>query len=206
MVKLMNDIYVYSNGVLRNKLGIKDENKLKQAESDFVIVRLKQILQSDEFDFSVKGYKRLHEEMFQDIYPFAGQIRKVDIYKNERLLSDLPMPFVPVKQIPEELKRCFKTYIKDFNDYTDKEKVEIIRNFMSSVWQVHPFREGNTRSIITYSLKYAKSSNLGLDQKLILDNFAYIRDALVMSAYNKNEYLDEILLDSVERGKNNVRY
>ena len=116
------------------------------------------------------------------------------------------MPFVPVNEIPEELKRCFKTYIKDFNDYTDKEKVEIIRNFMSSVWQVHPFREGNTRSIITYSLKYAKSSNLGLDQKLILDNFAYIRDALVMSAYNKNEYLDEILLDSVERGKNNVRY
>lgn len=73
----MSDIYTdKSTGVLINKLGIKDPELLKQAEADIVIVRLKEILESDDFTYGYESYLKLHQQMFQDIYPFAGELRK----------------------------------------------------------------------------------------------------------------------------------
>lgn len=71
---------------------------------------------------------------------------------------------------------------------------------MSTLWEIHPFREGNTRTIITYVIKYVKSNELSFDENLLLHNFAYIRDALVLSVYNEPKYLEKIIFDSIERG------
>ena len=185
----------------------KNEVDYNELECDFVSTRIVELLQEDKFELSVDYLKYVHKYLFQDVYKFAGNFRKVDFSKAEIILNKDSVAYGDSKTLKESLEYDISQELeKDYKEMNMVEVINNITNFSSNIWQVHPFREGNTRSIITYSLKYAKSSNLGLDQKLILDNFAYIRDALVMSAYNKNEYLDEILLDSVERGKNNVRY
>lgn len=196
----MNDIYTdKSTGVLINKLKITDPELLKQAEADIVIVRLKEILGSEDFTYGYESYLKLHQQMFQDIYPFAGELRKIDMQKSERILSGFPMIFGDKSQISKQLRKVFKE--KEINFEASKEEIVAqLVDFMSSIWEIHPFREGNTRSIITYTMKYIKHSGLKIDENLLLQSFAYIRDALVMSVYQEPKYLEKILLDSIERG------
>ena len=196
----MSDIYTdKSTGVLINKLGITDPELLKQAEADIVIVRLKEILESQDFTYGYESYLKLHQQMFQDIYPFAGELRKIDMQKSERILSGFPMIFGDKSQISKQLRKVFKE--KEINFEASKEEIVAqLVDFMSSIWEIHPFREGNTRSIITYTMKYIRHSGLKIDENLLLQSFAYIRDALVMSVYQEPKYLEKILLDSIERG------
>lgn len=196
----MSDIYTdKSTGVLINKLGIKDPELLKQAEADIVIVRLKEILESEDFTYGYESYLKLHQQMFQDIYPFAGELRKIDMQKSERILSGFPMIFGDKSQISKQLRKVFKE--KEINFEASKEEIVAqLVDFMSSIWEIHPFREWNTRSIITYTMKYIRHSGLKIDENLLLQSFAYIRDALVMSVYQEPKYLEKILLDSIERG------
>lgn len=196
----MSDIYTdKSTGVLINKLGIKDPELLKQAEADIVIVRLKEILESQDFKYGYEPYLNLHQQMFQDIYPFAGKLRKIDMQKSERILSGFPMIFGEKSQVSKKLKKVFKE--KEINFETTKEEIVAqLVDFMSSIWEIHLFREGNTRSIITYTMKYIRHSGLKIDENLLLQSFAYIRDAQVMSVYQEPKYLEKILLDSIERG------
>ena len=196
----MSDIYTdKSTGVLINKLGITDPELLKQAEADIVIVRLKEILGSEDFTYGYESYLKLHQQMFQDIYPFAGELRKIDMQKSERILSGFPMIFGDKSQISKQLRKVFKE--KEINFEASKEEIVAqLVDFMSSIWEIHLFREGNTRSIITYTMKYIRHSGLKIDENLLLQSFAYIRDALVMSVYQEPKYLEKILLDSIERG------
>ena len=196
----MSDIYTdKSTGVLINKLGIKDPELLKQAEADIVIVRLKEILESEDFTYGYESYLKLHQQMFQDIYPFAGELRKIDMQKSERILSGFPMIFGDKSQISKQLRKVFKE--KEINFEASKEEIVAqLVDFMSSIWEIHLFREGNTRSIITYTMKYIRHSGLKIDENLLLQSFAYIRDAQVMSVYQEPKYLEKILLDSIERG------
>ena len=196
----MRDIYIdEKSGVLKNKLGITDPELLRQAEADITIVRLKEILESDEFTYGYKAYIELHKKMFQDIYPFAGEMRKIDMEKHEKILSGFPMIFGDKAHVLKRLKKAFKEKEINFNS-SKEEIVNSLVEFMSSIWEIHPFREGNTRSIITYTMKYIRHNGLKIDEDLLLQNFAYIRDALVMSAYKEPKYLEKILLDSIERG------
>lgn len=196
----MRDIYIDENtGVLINKLGITDPKLLSQVESDMVIVRLKEILENDEFTYGYDSYLNLHQQMFQDIYPFAGELRKIDMEKSEKILSGFSMFFGDKSQVSKKLKKVFKE--KEINFETSKEEIVAqLVDFMSSIWEIHPFREGNTRSIITYTIKYIRHNGLKIDKDLLLENFAYIRDSLVMSVYQEPKYLEKILLDSIERG------
>lgn len=196
----MRDIYVdQKSGVLLNKLGITDSELLRKAESDITIVRLKEILEENDFKYDYKYYLALHKKMFDDIYPFAGEIRKIDMEKHEKILSGFPMIFGDSNKILEKLKNAFKEKKVDFSLSNDEITKGIV-NFMSTLWEIHPFREGNTRTIITYVIKYVKSNELSFDENLLLHNFAYIRDALVMSVYNEPKYLEKIIFDSIERG------
>lgn len=196
----MRDIYVdEQTGVLINKLGITDAEKLRRVESDLTIVRLKQILETPDFEYSRDALLMLHKHMFEDIYPFAGEIRKIDIEKSEKMLSGFPMIFSGSENISKNLQKVFKEQEVDFNR-NKNEVAQALARFMSSIWEIHPFREGNTRSIITYMMKYARNNELNLDEALLLNSFAYIRNALVMYVYQEPKYLDKIILDSIERG------
>lgn len=83
-----SDPYIDSNtGVLKNLLNIKDNNKLKQAESDIVITRIHEIFNNMYFEASKDYFLELHKYLFSDVYSFAGKYRTIEIYKQERVLS-----------------------------------------------------------------------------------------------------------------------
>ena len=83
-----SDPYIDSNtGVLKNLLNIKDNNKLKQAESDIVITRIHEIFKTMYFESSKDYFLELHKYLFSDVYSFAGKYRTIEIYKQERVLS-----------------------------------------------------------------------------------------------------------------------
>ncbi len=82
--------------------------------------------------------------------------------------------------------------------------------FMSDLWKVYPFREGNTRTIITFSCNYAKKEGFPLDTDLLKDNSDYVRNALVAATAvfhdlgdkSNLEYLIRIIKDAIEKGRN----
>ena len=70
---------------------------------------------------------------------------------------------------------------------------------------MHPYRDGNTRTIVTYAFRFAEEHGFRMDRNLLLDNFTYVRKALVKASdgeYSEYEYLYKIIKDSIQRGKN----
>ncbi|MBE5900185.1 MAG: hypothetical protein E7279_11425 [Lachnospiraceae bacterium] len=175
----MRDPYLYEGtDVLRNLLGIKDRNLLEEAESGYVTYRLKEIALNPLLgNYDYAHLLKMHKYIFQDMYDWAGQQRKQNIYKEEHVLGGLSI------------------------DYSES---------LAHIWKIHPFREGNTRTTITFCCQYADEVGLNPDRQLFEDNAQYVRTSLV--AYNavfddlgdksKPEYLVQIVEDAISRGKN----
>jgi len=78
---------------------------------------------------------------------------------------------------------------------------------MADLWKIHPFREGNTRTTVTFICQFAESKGLPLDRVLFEQNAAYVRSALVAASaifhdgdFRKPAYLIRIITDALERG------
>lgn len=90
------------------------------------------------------------------------------------------------------------------------EKSNLFSRLMADLWKVHPFREGNTRTIITFCCHYAENQGFPLDTDLLKDNSDYVRNALVAASAvfhdlgdkSNFEYLIKIITDAIEKGKN----
>lgn len=89
----MDDPYVYDNGTLINKLGIKDYEELRQAEADIGLLKLIDIDLIEHNNFDVSLIKNIHKHIFEDIYDWAGEFRMVPIVKEELLLPGYSQVF-----------------------------------------------------------------------------------------------------------------
>ena len=140
----VQSMYCYPDSdVLKNKLNIRNKDELKAAEEEFSAVKQLVLLQDP-----VKGYftkthlLRIHRFLFEDVYPFAGQIRREQISKGDTM-------FYPPDTIDRELNRVFAT-IHENKLLKEKKASEQIQNLswtMAELNIIHPFREGNGRSI-----------------------------------------------------------
>ena len=209
----MRDPYLYPDTeVLKNLLGIRDSKKLQEAEGDYVTFRLSEIAEDDRmtgvFDFS--ALCRMHYRIFQDIYEWAGKPRIMNIEKIETVLNGISIEYSDVFDI----ERDAKAVLKDMNLYGWERASfdETVRNFsdcMAKLWKAHPFREGNTRTIVTFCAMFIEAQGIYIDSRLFKDNAKYMRDALVAASAifsdlgdrRKPEYLYRIVGDALERGK-----
>lgn len=140
----VQSLYCYPDSdVLKNKLNIRNKDELKAAEEEFTAVKQLVLLQDP-----VKGYftkthlLRIHRFLFEDVYPFAGQIRREQISKGDTM-------FYPPDTIDRELNRVFAA-IHENKLLKEKKAYEQIQNLswtMAELNIIHPFREGNGRSI-----------------------------------------------------------
>lgn len=140
----VQSMYCYPDSdVLKNKLNIRNKDELKAAEEEFTAVKQLVLLQDP-----VKGYftkthlLRIHRFLFEDVYPFAGQIRREQISKGDTM-------FYPPDTIDRELNRVFAA-IHENKLLKEKKASEQIQNLswtMAELNIIHPFREGNGRSI-----------------------------------------------------------
>lgn len=165
----------------------KQELNHNELECDFVSTRIVELLQIDNFELSVDYLKYVHKYLFQDVYEFAGEFRKIDFSKHEKILNNDSVAYGDCKTLKESLE--YDISLEKEKNYKDMSVVEVINNitkFSSSIWQVHPFREGNTRTIALFIEKYLISLGYNVDNTLFKDKSIYFRNALVRSNYFNN--------------------
>lgn len=209
----MRDIYLYEGtDVLKNLLNIRDRKLLDEAEADYVTYRLKEIAMnplSGNYDYM--HLLQMHKYIFQDIYEWAGQQRKLNIYKEEAVLGGLSVDYSEMFDIPKDSERALSDMRnKPWKEMDTHEAAVQFSDSLAKLWKVHPFREGNTRTTVTFCCQYADEVGLNPDRELFEDNAQYVRTALV--AYNavfddigdvsKPEYLIRIVEDAISRGRN----
>ena len=164
----------------------KDINN-NELECDFVSMRIVELLSLDNFELSVDYLKYIHKYLFQDIYDFAGEFRKIDFSKHEKILNNDSVAYGESKTLNESLEYDIaKEKEKNYEDMSIVEVIKNITDFTSNIWQVHPFREGNTRTTAVFIEKYLISLGYKVNNSLFKDKSVYFRNALVRSNYFNN--------------------
>ncbi len=165
----------------------KNEINHDELECDFVSARIVELLNEDKFKLSVNYLKYVHKFLFQDVYEFAGEFRKIDFSKHEKILNNDSVAYGDCKTLTESLE--YDISLEKGKKYKEMNIVEVINNitkFSSNIWQVHPFREGNTRTTALFIEKYLISLGYKVDNTLFKDKSVYFRNALVRSNYYNN--------------------
>lgn len=208
----MKDPYLYPNTeILVNKFDIKDSNEFNSLEADFTSSRLKDIIQNGiPGDFNLEHLLKFHYTIFQDIYDWAGETRTIDIEKPEPALGGISIEYSQFESIkPDVISILSKMNSIKWDKLGIEEIAIIFSKNMAELWKVHPFREGNTRTIITFCCHYAEKEGFPLDTDLLKDNSNYVRNALVAASAvfhdlgdkSNPEYLIRIIKDAIERCK-----
>ena len=182
-----------------------------ELECDFVSTRIVELLNEDLFELSVDYLKYVHKYLFQDVYEFAGKFRKIDFSKHEKILNNDSVSYGDCNTLTESLE--YDISLEKDKNYKEMGIVEVINNitkFSSNIWQVHPFREGNTRTTAVFIEKYLISLGFAVDNTLFKDKSVYFRNALVRSNYGnipKGIYptFDYLVMffENLLQGKNN---
>ena len=204
----MPDIYLYEGtDVLKNLLGIKERKLLEEAEAGYVTFRLKEIAMKPlPGGYDYPHLLEMHQYIFQDMYEWAGQQRKQNIYKEEPVLGGLSIDYSNMLDIPKDAERALtEMRSKAWSEMDTHEAAIQFSDSLAKLWKVHPFREGNTRTTVTFCCQYADEVGLCPNRDLFEDNAQYVRTALV--AYNavfddlgdvsKPEYLTRIVEDAI---------
>lgn len=202
----MKDYYLYDDvPVLRNLLNIKDEKLLEEAESNITYVKLLDIddkICGDVFDY--QRIKDIHAYIFGDLYEWAGKERGINIVKGERVLGGDTVRYADTNNIETEMEAALKELNQVNWEVLDiSETAELFSKLIAKIWQIHPFREGNTRTIITFATQFAEKHGFRMNKALLKDNSEYVRDALVKASdgiYSEYEYLIRIIQDAILKG------
>lgn len=137
--------YTYDNGVLINKLDIQDQKELDELEASLTYLRLTSLsIQELKFSFDLTYYLAIHKYIFQDIYSFAGEIKDENISKGG-------IPFCRPEYVAIRMKETLADLRKKIIKVTTKEEyIKLLAYFYGEINAIHPFREGNGRTLREY--------------------------------------------------------
>ena len=196
------DVYLYEDcKVLKNKLNIKDEEALDLAEAELSRANMMILYSSGFSDFSANGICEIHRILFEDVYDWAGKFRVINIQKKEKILAGKSVWYSDCDSIQKDLKNIFSKMNRvNWQKLNKKSFVSKVAKYFSSIWQVHPFREGNTRTVTMLLAFFVENNGYYFDHDLIARSSGYFRDALVMASLDKfseYEHLEKILNDAI---------
>jgi cell filamentation protein len=181
----MKDPYFYPNSeVLINLFEERDEQRLIEIEADYTAFRLRQLCEIQHIGlFDFVHLCQIHQFIFQDIFHWAGQPRIINIEKAEVALGGLSVEYSDVHDIISHATTvCERMNSVSWESLHTDEKAEYFSKYMAELWKVHPFREGNTRTVITFCCDFANHKGFKLNRKLFKDNSIYVRRALVAAS------------------------
>ena len=155
-----------------------------EEEADKVSANIAKILASKTFAFNTNGYVSLHRRIFEGVFKHAGEIRQYDISKKEWVLEGDSVNYLNW----EDLRRALDWDIEQEKNFsykglTDDEKIEHIAKFISGIWQIHAFREGNTRTTAIFTIQYLRSLGYKVNNEMFAKHSWYFRNALVRANY-----------------------
>lgn len=203
VLKRGGDPYVYpATSVLRNLYGLQDAQKLQQLESRLTNLRLMELSASTvKVPNTLQGLQSIHHYIFQDVYAWAGGIRKVSVFKSEEVLSGASAAYSDPNAIVKDAGAALRTLnSRPWTTMALDEKAATLSQDVSELWRVHAFREGNTRTVVAFMDKFTREHEMQLDLNLLRENADYVRRSLVMATVDRPEYLGIILKDAMDRG------
>lgn len=199
----MRDPYFYEDVfVLRNKLNIKNAKDLEVAEENITYTKFMDVdiaVKNEAFDFN--RLKAIHKHIFGDIYEWAGQTRVINIEKSEEVLDGKSVSYCDYKNIEKAANAAIKALTSlDWKKLNPDERAEQFAIRIARLWQVHPFREGNSRTTMTFACQFAESRGIPMDKEILKIHSDYVRKSLVMSSigeYSEYKYLIKIIKGSM---------
>jgi|SRR5699024_5778805 len=197
------DPYVYEGtDVLINKMNIRNAEKLIDVEAQFFIVNVLDVQSIlPQIDFrSDKSLQTIHAHLFGEIYTWAGQYRTVNIYKSEQALNGLSINYSEKSRINFDLQKVFAWANQiQWNNDNPNFKEDFAR-LMIDLWRIHPFREGNTRTVSIFMKLFAETNHIYFKNEILANHPGYLRKALVLAAVDEAPepmYLYRMLNDAL---------
>jgi len=153
-------------------------------EADRVATNISHILSEPSFAFSVVGITSIHRRLFEGVFKFAGKIRDYDITKKEWVLRGDTVLYVGA----DDLRRALEYDLQQEKEFSYQnlsmdDTIAHLAKFISALWQIHPFGEGNTRTTAVFAIKYLRSMGFQVDNELFAEHSWYFRNALVRANY-----------------------
>ena len=159
-----------------------DEDK---EEADRVSSNIVKVLSSPTFDFSTGGFQSVHRRVFEGVMKHAGEFRTYDITKKEWVLEGDTVLYLNW----EDLRRAIDYDLEQERAYSYKGKshdeiISHLTNFVSGLWQIHAFGEGNTRTTAVFTIQYLRSLGFDVNNDMFAKHSWYFRNALVRANYH----------------------
>jgi len=176
----------------------KEKIPERQKEADFVSQRISEILSQAAFSLSPIEFLSIHKRLFEGIYDFAGKTRTCNISKKEYVLNDATVEYGDCAALKEMIEHDIdKEKRFDYSNLGEKEQIKHFAKFISDLWQIHPFAEGNTRTTAVFAIKYLRKLGFEVNNDLFEKESWYFRNALVRANYTnfkKNIHNSDIWL------------
>ena len=191
----------------------KSDDEDRTEEADKVAVRIAKILSEKAFSFTPNEYISIHKKLFEGIYRHAGKIRDYNITKKEWVLDGATLLYGSASELRATLDYDFSEEKKfSYKGLTMDEIIHHLAFFVSRLWQIHIFAEGNTRTTAVFFIKYLRTLGFDAANDIFAENAWYFRNALVRANYNdlKNgihettEYLELFLRNLLLDEKNEL--
>lgn len=205
----MQDPYLYKDySVLKNKLDIHNQKLLDDAEADYVVCRLRDlVLNPIRGGYDTDHLMQMHKFIFQDLFDWAGKPRIISIFKEERVLGGMSIEYSDPFDIANDAAYVLSEMRA--KNWKGMEHMQLSKEFCDSLaklWKIHPFREGNTRTAITFCCQYADEMGFPINRILLGRNSEYVRTALAAynayfadgSDFSQKEYLEKIVYDALK--------
>lgn len=153
-------------------------------EADKVSANITKILSSRTLDFSAKGYIALHRRIFEGVFKHAGKVRDYNITKKEWVLDGDTVHYLNW----EDLHRALDYDIEQerqfiYKGLTTDQLIKHIAHFVSDIWQIHAFGEGNTRTTAVFAILYLRDLGYKVENDMFAQHSWYYRNALVRANY-----------------------
>ena len=201
--ELINSYYESRQG--RTEHGTEEADKVSQ--------RIAKLLSDKAFVFSPTQYISIHRELFKGIYSHAGKIRDYNITKKEWVLDGDTVSYGHALDLKETLEYDFSQERNfRYNGLSMTEAIHHLAVFISRLWQIHVFGEGNTRTTAVFFIKYLRQLGFEADNDMFAEHSWYFRNALVRANYSNikkgiyetTEYLELFLQNLLLDGKNEL--
>lgn len=155
-----------------------------EEEADKVAANIAAVLGEEALAFSVAGLLAVHRRLFFNVFKHAGKLRKLNLTKKEFVLRGDTVRYVSYHDLQAALtydlehERRFK-----YAGLPMGEIVAHLAQFVSNLWQIHPFMEGNTRTTAVFTILYLRSLGFSVENDLFAAHSWYFRNALVRANF-----------------------
>ena len=183
-------------------------------EADKVSVRIAQLISEKSFVMSPAQYMSIHARLFEGVYKHAGKIRDYNISKSEWVLDGDTVMYGGAS----DLRATLDYDISQERDFSYKnlsleQTIKHLAVFISRLWQIHVFSEGNTRTTAVFFIKYLRTLGFDVTNDIFAENAWYFRNALVRANYTNlqkgvhetTEYLEAFLRNLLLGEKNELK-